>query len=160
MSKKKTVAVAIRSRVIIGYHEEPEIVETFVEDQNRTVSDSYGIAHVAYDYPYKKIKRIDDYAELHLVQLGFQFIPVGLYETCLEMQRDATYDLKYAKNILLRILECDDLTGGESSCMEKTVLTLEKMIFAVENSVDNTEALDEMKELDRRVQELINDIEE
>ena len=90
----------------------------------------------------KKELAASDRADLILVRYGEDYIPSKYYTALEDVSSQRDYDIKYAKDVLLNILEYSDLSDKKKKHIEKVILILE-------DEIDPEEAptIDTMEEL-------------
>lgn len=90
----------------------------------------------------KKELAASDRADLILVRYGEDYIPSKYYTALEDVTSQRNYDIKYAKDVLLNVLEYSDLSDKKKKHIEKAILILE-------DEIDPEEAptIDTMEEL-------------
>lgn len=90
----------------------------------------------------KKELSASDRADLILVRYGEDYIPSKYYTALEDVTSQRNYDIKYAKDVLLNVLEYSDLSDKKKKHIEKAILILE-------DEIDPEEAptIDTMEEL-------------
>lgn len=76
----------------------------------------------------KKELAASDRADLILVRYGEDYIPSKYYTALEDVSSQRNYDIKYAKDVLLNILEYSDLSDKKKKHIEKVILILEDEI--------------------------------
>lgn len=76
----------------------------------------------------KKELAASDRADLILVRYGEDYIPSKYYTALEDVTSQRDYDIKYAKDVLLNILEYSDLSDKKKKHIEKVILILEDEI--------------------------------
>lgn len=76
----------------------------------------------------KKELAASDRADLILVRYGEDYIPSKYYTALEDVSSQRDYDIKYAKDVLLNILEYSDLSDKKKKHIEKVILILEDEI--------------------------------
>ena len=90
----------------------------------------------------KKELAASDRADLILVRYGEDYIPSKYYIALEDVTSQRNYDIKYARDVLLNVLEYSDLSDKKKKHIEKAILILE-------DEIDPEEAptIDTMEEL-------------
>ena len=90
----------------------------------------------------KKELAASDRADLILVRYGEDYIPSKYYTALEDVSSQRNYDIKYARDVLLNVLEYSDLSDKKKKHIEKAILILE-------DEIDPEEAptIDTMEEL-------------
>lgn len=76
----------------------------------------------------KKELAASDRADLILVRYGEDYIPSKYYTALEDVTSQRNYDIKYAKDVLLNVLEYSDLSDKKKKHIEKAILILEDEI--------------------------------
>lgn len=138
-------AVINENNKIIGIHDELKVVMNFAKQEKLPVH----ISVVKLKKRMKKeLKKKNMYLDKYLVRFGDTYMPYSLYDTCKKESDEVIYDLEYAKFVLLRIFEDDEINDDEIIHVRRTIALLNKMI---DNEMDgkNTLSLDTLEELKR-----------
>lgn len=90
----------------------------------------------------KKELAASDRADLILVRYGEDYIPSKYYTALEDVTSQRNYDIKYARDVLLNVLEYSDISDKKKKHIEKAILILE-------DEIDPEEAptIDTMEEL-------------
>lgn len=90
----------------------------------------------------KKELAASDRADLILVRYGEDYIPSKYYTALEDVSSQRNYDIKYARDVLLNVLEYSDLSDRKKKHIEKAILILEDEIDPEEApTVDTMEDL-------------------
>lgn len=76
----------------------------------------------------KKELAASDRADLILVRYGEDYIPSKYYTALEDVSSQRNYDIKYARDVLLNVLEYSDLSDKKKKHIEKVILILEDEI--------------------------------
>lgn len=76
----------------------------------------------------KKELAASDRADLILVRYGEDYIPSKYYIALEDVSSQRNYDIKYARDVLLNVLEYSDLSDKKKKHIEKAILILEDEI--------------------------------
>ena len=76
----------------------------------------------------KKELAASDRADLILVRYGEDYIPSKYYTALEDVTSQRNYDIKYARDVLLNVLEYSDLSDKKKKHIEKAILILEDEI--------------------------------
>ena len=115
-----------KSKKIIAFHDELDVVEVY--------KNNVSVSHPELPELYigkikkKKLNKIIDIDSLYLVRYCDTYVQSG-YLVYLELVSDQyIYDNKYCKDVLLRILECTDITDKERKSIERTVKVVDRIL--------------------------------
>lgn len=100
---------------------------------------------------HKKLKNSIEYQDLYLVRYGDMYVPYYLYDTYWLYNKQVEYDFQYAKDVLYRLLEDDNLNEKESKSIINTIRVLMNKI-AEDKSID-VDSLNNMKLLNDEYKE-------
>ena len=129
---------------VIAFHDDLDVVETYVQrvNQSHIVNDDGASELHIGKIKKKKLKSIVDLDDLYLVRYADTYVQTG-YLVYLELLSDQhIYDEKHCKEIILRMLECYDITDKERKAMEKTVETIDRFL---QESKTFTPSISELK---------------
>jgi hypothetical protein len=125
---------------VVAFHDELEVVETYVANAMRC-NQNLPELHIG-KIKKKKVKNMTEYDELYLVRYCDTYVQSG-YLVYLEILSDQfIYDEKLCKDVLLRILECKDITDKERKSIERTVKVVDRVL---QESKEFTPSLNELK---------------
>lgn len=125
---------------IIAIHDDKEVVEKY----NMLIYHHHKIRLDIIKAKKKNIKNSAYFDDLYLVRYGETYVQAG-YLTYIQLAYgQATEDEKYAKDILLRILELNKISNKERKTLSKAVEILDRQIYS-ENQY--TPSLNELKRL-------------
>lgn len=125
---------------IIALHDDLDVVETYMENVMKCNPNlpELQIGKIKK----KKLKNIVDLDELYLVRYSDTYVQSG-YLVYLEVLSDQfIYDEQLCKDVLLRMLECSDITDKERKSMERTVKVVDRLL---QESKEFTPSLTELK---------------
>lgn len=131
---------AVINESLIAIHDDRDVVESYISKYERDNNKSVDLVKC----PKKKLKKISGYEDLYLLRVGDNYVPTKYYSTNENITNEALYDLKYARDVILRILEYRS-NGAKS--LEKTVQILEEEISNISENVLSIELLDDIKTL-------------
>ena len=115
---------------VIAFHDDYDVVETYVQrvNQSHNIYDKDNSDLHIGKIKKKKIKKIIDLDDLYLVRYADTYVQSG-YLVYLELLSDQhIYDEKHCKEIILKMLECYDITDKERKAMEKTVEVIDRFL--------------------------------
>lgn len=114
------------SKNMIAFHDDLDVVETYKNNINISHPELPEL-HIG-KIKKKKLKKIIDKDNLYLVRYSDTYVQSG-YLMYLELLSDQhIYDNKLCKDVLLRILECKDITGKERKSIERTVEVVDRIL--------------------------------
>ena len=126
---------------IVAVHDFKDVIEKFLDDNNEK---NYKLLKLYR----KKSSSFDELDDLYLMRLNDRYIQSKYLDDSLNVLEDSLYDLKYARDILLRLLEYRE-KGSKS--IEKTILILEDEIRETEKElVSRPDVLSEIKNLNNK----------
>ena len=119
---------------LLAISDDLDHINSFVVKNKKFIS---GIVKVR-----KKELAASDRADLILVRYGEDYIPSKYYTALEDVASQRNYDIKYARDVLLNVLEYSDLSDKKKKHIEKAILILE-------DEIDPEEAptIDTMEEL-------------
>ena len=101
----------------------------------------------------KKELAASDRADLILVRYGEDYIPSKYYTALEDVTSQRNYDIKYARDVLLNVLEYSDLSDKKKKHIEKAILILEDEIDPEEAPTIDT--IEELLSMETEYQEKI-----
>lgn len=101
----------------------------------------------------KKELAASDRADLILVRYGEDYIPSKYYTALEDVSSQRNYDIKYARDVLLNVLEYSDLSDKKKKHIEKAILILEDEIDPEEAPTIDT--MEELLSMEAEYQEKI-----
>ena len=101
----------------------------------------------------KKELAASDRADLILVRYGEDYIPSKYYTALEDVTSQRNYDIKYARDVLLNVLEYSDLSDKKKKHIEKAILILEDEIDPEEAPTIDT--MEELLSMETEYQEKI-----
>lgn len=101
----------------------------------------------------KKELAASDRADLILVRYGEDYIPSKYYTALEDVTSQRNYDIKYARDVLLNVLEYSDLSNKKKKHIEKAILILEDEIDPEEAPTIDT--MEELLSMEAEYQEKI-----
>lgn len=126
---------------IVAVHDFKDVIEKFIDDNNEK---NYKLLKLYR----KKSSSFDELDDLYLMRLNDRYIQSKYLDNSLNVLEDSLYDLKYARDVLLRLLEYRE-KGSKS--IEKTILILEDEIRETEKElVSRPDVLSEIKNLNNK----------
>lgn len=128
---------------LIAYHELKEPVEIYMESVDTDKKDNLKIIHIKKKYRDSIYEKYDD---LHLVRLHNTYVQSGYLVYIKIASQDIVDDEEYAKDILLRIIETQNLNYKDTTKLMKAIAVLEKIIDNDRTFVPSLEELKRMKD--------------
>ena len=101
----------------------------------------------------KKELAASDRADLILVRYGEDYIPSKYYTALEDVTSQRNYDIKYARDVLLNVLEYSDLSDKKKKHIEKAILIWEDEIDPEEAPTIDT--MEELLSMEAEYQEKI-----
>lgn len=105
---------------LLAISDDLDHIHSFVVKNKKFIS---GIVKVR-----KKELAASDRADLILVRYGEDYIPSKYYTALEDVTSQRNYDIKYARDVLLNVLEYSDLSDKKKKHIEKAILILEDEI--------------------------------
>lgn len=105
---------------LLAISDDLDHINSFVVKNKKFIS---GIVKVR-----KKELAASDRADLILVRYGEDYIPSKYYTALEDVSSQRNYDIKYARDVLLNVLEYSDLSDKKKKHIEKAILILEDEI--------------------------------
>lgn len=126
---------------IIAYHEKRKVVEKYIQ----SVFQSSNLELNFIKLKRKDLYRLENLSDLYLVRYGDTYLQSGyvLYYSIVSDQ--IVYDHEYARDVLYRILELQDLSDKKVKTIQKCINILEDMISIESNEVPTLPELKNMK---------------
>ena len=128
---------------LIAFHSDKLVAETYTYVMNSEHKHKYKVRKIKSKDFYKMYKNPDD---LYLVRYGDNYVQVKYLDYLSMMSDQVIYDNKYAKDILLKVLEARDLSKREKKVLQKAILLLEDIIHDDESYVPDEKELNGIKE--------------
>jgi hypothetical protein len=111
---------------IVAFHDDLDIVETYVEHVKLTNEDHPEL-HIG-KIKKKKLKNLTDLDNLYLVRYSDTYVQSG-YLIYLELiSSQHIYDEQQCRDTLLKILECNIITDKERKSIERTVEVIDRFL--------------------------------
>ena len=139
----------LEGRTLIAVHDDEEVVDEFVQQQS---AKQLNIVKLKKSKS-KEIKRSSKYQDLYLVRYGDMYVPYEYYDTVKELNGQAAYDIKYCRDVIMRLLEEHEFTDKEVKHMMKTVCILAEVS---DDTVVDIETVRHMKEMNDQYRQTIN----
>ena len=125
---------------VIAFHDEYDIVKTYVQRVKASHEDHPDL-HIG-KIKKKKVKNLQDYDDLYLVRYANTYVQSG-YLVYLEMfSSQHIEDEQQCRDVLLKILECDIITGKERKHIERAVRVIDRLL---EESKEYTPSFTELQ---------------
>ena len=115
---------------VIAFHDDYNVVETYVRRiQQSHVDDKYNLPDLRIGkIKKKKVKHIREFDDLYLVRYSDTYVQSGYLEYLEIVSCQCIYDNQQCKDILLRILECNQISNKERKSIEKTVEIVDRLL--------------------------------
>lgn len=117
------------TKEIIAYHEDEDVVEYYLDSVEDDKKDDLSIIKIKKKYREEIIKKYDD---LHLVRFRNTYVQSGYLIYIKLASQDILEDEEYARDILLRIIETQNIDKDK-------IKKLTKAIEVIEDLIDNDE---------------------
>lgn len=114
---------------IIAYHDDKKIIKRYI----KKLIDTYGTDKG--DYKIDKISNNKYDENLYLVRHNDSYIQIKYYETMHLLEDGIIDDEVFARDILSRILETEDLTKSEKKSLIKSIIILNDIIDSHKSEV-------------------------
>ena len=125
---------------IIAFHDDIDVVEAYVDRVNQSHDDPSEL-YIG-KIKKKKLKHITDLDDLYLVRYADTYVQTG-YLVYLELLSDQViHDEQHCKDILLRILECYNISDKERKSLERSVEVIDRIL---QDSREFTPTLKQLK---------------
>ena len=111
---------------IIAFHDDLEIVTSYVHDIQHSHSDANDLQ--IGKIKKKKVKSTIDYYDLYLVRYGDTYVQSRYIDYADLVGGQCMYDNQQCRDTLLRILECDDISDKERKSIEQTVKIINRIL--------------------------------
>lgn len=113
------------SREIIAYHEDEEVVEFYLDSVEDDKKDDLSIIKIKKKYKEEIVK---NYEDLHLVRFRNTYVQSGYLIYIKLSSQDILDDEEYARDILLRIIETQNLNNNEIKKLSKAIEVVDRLI--------------------------------
>ena len=113
------------SREIIAYHEDEEVVEFYLDSVEDDKKDDLSIIKIKKKYKEEIVKKYED---LHLVRFRNTYVQSGYLIFIKLSSQDILDDEEYARDILLRIIETQNLNNNEIKKLSKAIEVVDRLI--------------------------------
>ena len=134
----------LKSGIVIAIHDELDVINKFIDSQNSDISD-YKIVKIK-KKSHKKYKYLYEYQDLYLVRYGDNYVPFKFF-----------YDLKYCKDVLLRLLEEKHNNHKDRKALFRCVkIIVDEINNGLSSDIDY---LNNLSELNKAYKERITDYE-
>ena len=117
------------TKEIIAYHEDEDVVEYYLDSVEDDKKDDLSIIKIKKKYREEIIPKYDD---LHLVRFRNTYVQSGYLIYIKLASQDILEDEEYARDILLRIIETQNIDKDK-------IKKLTKAIEVIEDLIDNDE---------------------
>ena len=133
---------------IIAIHHDVDVVKTFIRQQ-----DNDRLEIVKFKKKVKKaIKNSPELSDLYLIDYKGIYVPQRLFDTMCSEESEREYDIKYCRDVLLKLLKEQEINTKEEKYIMKTINVLTKKLKnrTALNSGGNIDinVLNSVKELD------------
>lgn len=113
------------SKEIIAYHEDEEVVEFYLDSVEDDKKDDLSIIKIKKKYKEEIVKKYED---LHLVRFRNTYVQSGYLIYIKLSSQDILDDEEYARDILLRIIETQNLNNNEIKKLSKAIEVVDRLI--------------------------------
>ena len=145
----------LKSGIVIAIHDELDVINKFIDSQNSDISD-YKIVKIK-KKSHKKYKYLYEYQDLYLVRYGDNYVPFKLYDTLKDASDEYFYDLRYCKDVLLRLLEEKHNNHKDRKALFRCVkIIVDEINNGLSSDIDY---LNDLSELNKAYKERITDYE-
>ena len=116
--------VVLYKKKVIAFHDEKRVVKCYTD----RVKSRYDERLVVCKVKKKDEKNINQLYDLYLVRYGDTYIQSGYMEYLQLADPQLEYDHQYAKDVLMKVLEIEDLNKKEKRAIKDSVTILEGLI--------------------------------
>lgn len=127
---------------IIAYHEDEDVVELYLDSIEDDKKDNLSIVHFKKKY---KNTLLTKYEDLHLVRFRNTFVQSGYLIYVKLATQDMIDDEEYARDILLRIIETQNLDRKQTTKLIKAIEVIDKIINNDKTYTPSYDELNRMK---------------
>lgn len=113
------------TKEIIAYHEDEDVVEYYLDSVEDDKKDDLSIIKIKKKYREEIIKKYDD---LHLVRFRNTYVQSGYLIYIKLASQDILEDEEYARDILLRIIETQNIDKDKIKKLTKAIEVIEDLI--------------------------------
>lgn len=131
--------VVLRDKEIIAAHDDREVILEYVNSQSE--SSDMKILKIK-KHKSREVESIPVFENIYLVRYGNFYVPYEQYVALKELSCQRDFDLKYCRDILMRILEEDTLDS------KKDISAIQKAISIVISQIEELDSAD-YDELDK-----------
>ena len=129
---------------IVAYHDDQSVVETYVRNVVRSHPEIEPLKIMKVKR--KEVKYLDDYESLYLVRCGETYIQSGYIEYLNLTSSQFVYDERYARDVMLRILEMGQITEAKKvKSLKKAIKIMDELLY---DSEAYTPSLKELKTME------------
>jgi hypothetical protein len=128
----------LKEKTLIAVHDEKEIVEKFINTLENP--DEYDLIKIKN----KVIKTNPNYEDIYLVRYGDKYVPYYLYDTLKNETDQFSYDLKYCKDILFRLLEDQSRSEKERKALLRVIGMIEEEMETFDMDLETLEKMDDL----------------
>ena len=117
--------INIVTKQIIAYHEDESVVELYLDSVEDDKKDELSIIHIKKKYRDTLLNKYDD---LHLVRFRNTYVQSGYLIYIKLASQDILEDEEYARDILLRIIETQNIDKDKIKKLSKAIEVIEELI--------------------------------
>jgi hypothetical protein len=128
----------LKEKTLVAVHDEKEIVEKFINTLENP--DEYDLIKIKN----KVIKTNPNYEDIYLVRYGDKYVPYYLYDTLKNETDQFSYDLKYCKDILFRLLEDQSRSEKERKALLRVIGMIEEEMETFDMDLETLEKMDDL----------------
>lgn len=142
----KTMYIVVKDKEIIAAHEDIEVVTDYIINQED--SQAFKVLKVKKSKT-RELERIPDFEEIYLVRYGEYYVPFAQYNALKELNGQRDFDLRYCRDILLRLLE-ENVVGKKDIPAFKKILSIvmNEIEFLEDNDFETLEKIkDQLREV-------------
>lgn len=132
----------IKDNELIAIHDDKDVVYQFIIDNKDE-------AMVIIKIKDRAIAKIKNYEGIYLVRYNDSYIQYDLYSTLKNISNESTYDLKYCRDILYRILEDPEMSDSDSHHVRQVIKIISNQIDDILNQTISTDTLTEIHDLNQ-----------
>ena len=113
------------TKEIVAYHEDEDVVEFYLDSVEDDKKEDLSIIKIKKKYKEEILRKYED---LHLVRFGNTYVQSGYIVYIKLSSQDMIDDEEYARDILLRIIETQNLNNNEIKKLSKAIEVVDRLI--------------------------------
>ncbi len=134
-------ALSTDGKKVIAIHDDIDVVEKYIDN----IEKNHNIRLPMGKIKKKQLKKHPEYNDLYLVRYNETYVQAGYSETLSITSDTYIHDYRYAKDILLRSLEVEDMDENERKAVKKSIMVLDRIVKSYEEYVPELSTLQSTK---------------